>query len=78
MVRTDPTLVFDLARQHQHDIMAEAERDRLVRAARPRRLASAGPARMSARHWLAAVWCYLGSGLGRIAETWRVETSGQL
>jgi hypothetical protein len=54
MLRSRPTPVYDLARQHQCDLMAEAERERLAQMARLVRRASADPERTSARHRLAA------------------------
>jgi hypothetical protein len=76
MLRPDSFFVYDLARQHQHDLMAEAERDRLVRMVR---LAHPTPSRPARRYRLRIVtsWHQLGQALGRVSESWRLASNGQ-
>jgi hypothetical protein len=75
MLRPDQTPVYDLARQHQRDLVAEAERARLAHMVRPVRQAAADPERTPARHRLAAAWhqlCRTLGARGRVSATPRV------
>jgi hypothetical protein len=77
MLRPDPILVNNLARQHHDDLMAAAERDRLVRAARLARRTAANAAQISTHRDLAAPWHLLGRTLGRISASGKLAANGQ-
>jgi hypothetical protein len=83
MLRPDPMLSYNLARLHQNDLLAEAERDRVVRATRRTHRAAAVPKPTVTSRGSVSLWNRLALVFGRtssapnLAESQHLVASGQ-
>jgi hypothetical protein len=79
MLHSDPFVAYDLARQRQQALLAEAERDRLAHAVARADLSSRDAERSSFAHLpLAAVWRLLGRAAATTPSARLTIGTGQL